>query len=155
MPLRIIINTQRNGQDAPWITGGNHRPEASSFVGEWKNPDMVRTLASGGRGTKLHPVCCGGRNCGEIEMPQEIPDKTQAKIIAELHRTVRHLLEVEGCSVPEILVSICAETVSQMTGFFGGKVTAEICELAAKRVVCIPSDPFIAADAAGARRVLQ
>ena len=88
-------------------------------------------------------------------MPQEIPDKTQAKIIAELHRTIRHLLGVEGCSVPEILVCIHAETITQMTGFFGGRVAAEICDLASKRVVCIPSDPAIAALAADARRVLQ
>ena len=51
-------------------------------------------------------------------MKEEISDKTKATISAELHRTMRHLLGVEGCSVPEILVVTHAEINTQIAGFF-------------------------------------
>ena len=41
-----------------------------------------------------------------------IPDKTQATIIAEMHRGMRHLLTDEGCSVTEILAVMHAEIIS-------------------------------------------
>ena len=70
-----------------------------------------------------------------------IPDKTRERIIAELHRSMRRLLGVEGYSVAEILVVMHAEVIIQIAGFFGGEAAAECAERAAKRVVRLPQNP--------------
>lgn len=88
-------------------------------------------------------------------MKEEISDKTKATIIVELHRAIRHLLGVEGCSVPEILVVTHAEIITQIAGFFGGSTAVEICEMAAKRVALIPPHSRIAAAATAPVGVMQ
>lgn len=88
-------------------------------------------------------------------MTQDIPDNIQATITAELHRTMRHLLGVDGCSVPAILAVIHAETVVQMTGFFGGRTAAEICDMAARRVVGLPQDSVFGMAMADSMQVMQ
>ncbi len=74
-----------------------------------------------------------------------IPDKTQAIIIAEMHRGMRHLLTVEGCSVTEILAVMHAEIFSQICCFYGGAVAAECATLAAARVINLPKNPVCSA----------
>ena len=88
-------------------------------------------------------------------MKEEISDKTKATIIAELHRTMWHLLGVEGCSVPEILVVTHAEIISQIAGLFGGRTAVEICEMAAKQVALIPPNSRIATAATAPVGVMQ
>lgn len=80
---------------------------------------------------------------------QTIPEATQERIIAEMHRAMRHLHSLEGVSVLEILVTMHAESVMQIANFFGGVVAADCCDSAAKRVAGVPVNPAFVASAQG------
>ena len=79
--------------------------------------------------------------------PGMTPDeRVCATVVAELHHAMRHLMGVNGLSVTEILSVMHAEIVTQITSVFGGRVAAECCEAAAKRVAELPPKADFAAD---------
>ncbi len=83
--------------------------------------------------------------------PGMTPDeRVCATVVAELHHAMRHLMGVNGLSVTEILSVMHAEIVTQITSVFGGRVAAECCEAAAKRVAELPPKADFAADITGA-----
>ena len=77
-------------------------------------------------------------------------EETCAAVMAELHHAIRHLMGVNGLSVPQILAVMHAEIVTQITSVFGGRVAADCCEAAAKRVAKMPPNADFAADTSGA-----
>jgi ABC-type branched-subunit amino acid transport system ATPase component len=90
----------------------------------------------------LTPVRDAGDITERIMMDQKtIPADVQERVTAELHRAFRQLHLLDGISVAEILAVTHAETISQLTSHFGGKVAAECAEMAARRVSHIPRDP--------------
>jgi hypothetical protein len=151
---RLESQRIRIGQDAPWAEQSGHIPKASPFVGSWVNPDTARPTANScgtGRGADLSPLV---RDAGDITeritMDQKtIPAEVQERVTAELHRAFRQLQFLDGISIAEILVVTHAETISQLTSHFGGKVAAECAEMAARRVSQIPRDPVRATDCVG------
>ncbi|MDP1576330.1 MAG: hypothetical protein Q8L76_06125 [Cypionkella sp.] len=77
-------------------------------------------------------------------------EETCAAVTAELHHAIRHLMGVNGVSVTQILAVMHAEIVTQITSVFGGRVAAECCEAAAKRVAEMPPKADFASDITGA-----
>ena len=123
------------------------------FVGEWANPDTARPRHR--RGAELNPPSPSGANRMEMEMMEDrvSSEKTQEIVAAELHHAMPNLIGVHGVPVAEVLAIMHAEIVTQIGRMFGGRIAAECCESAARRLVKMhPRSEF---DLAMAGAVLQ
>ena len=88
------------------------------------------------------------------QKPKTVDPAVFQCVVQELHRCMRHLHFVEKVSIEDILAVMNSEILTQISGFFGGKVAAQCVENAIRQIESLPASPeFQAAMATPAGRV--
>lgn len=130
------------------IAMGRMRPgstalKAFPFVGSWANPDMVRTLASSGRGTK--PTLSAVADATpEYEMKSDdevLSYETQKRIVEELDRLFDNLTENFGFSTDQVLAVAQCHVAVKIAQIYGGPSAGRFLEGVAARAQSIQKSP--------------
>lgn len=117
-------------QGGPCVGAHNHpRLSASGQTPTQRGPNDRR-------GADLNPPSPLGANRMEMKMKEDrVPSaRTQELVTAELHHALQYLIGVHRVPVAEVFAIMHAEIVTQIGCMFGGKIAAECCESAARRI---------------------